>query len=165
MVHFVIALFTISVLLDVLGFLSTRDKFHFAAWINLLGAGIAVILAVSSGLLEESRINIPESAKESFDTHENTAFITAVIILFLVFWRLGLKNRLNRNQKWLYILIASIGLVSLYVGAYQGGRLVYQHGLGIGNSRIESREIPPDNESTNRPSSDDLFYPPKDTVP
>ena len=163
LVHFVIALFTISVLLDVLGFLSARDKFHFTAWINLLGAGIAVLLAVGSGLLEESQITIPDLAKDTFDSHKTTAFITAVIILFLVFWRLGLKNRLNRSQKWLYILIALVGLVSLYIGAYQGGKLVYKHGLGIRTDRIESGASPQIEQNSNLPSQENLFYAPKDT--
>jgi uncharacterized membrane protein len=163
-VHFVIALFTFSVLLDVLGFLRSRDRYHFAAWINLLGAGIAVLFAIGSGLLEESQITIPAFAKKSYEIHETTAFITAAIIIFLIFWRIGLKNQFQRKKKILYLVISVIGLTSLYIGAYHGGKLIYHYGTGIRPFQVIEEPGLQDDQLENGSSQDDIFYAPNDTL-
>jgi len=50
-VHFTIALFTLAVLLDILGLVTTKHHFQNAAWLNLIFAGAAAVVTVITGLL------------------------------------------------------------------------------------------------------------------
>ena len=129
-VHFVIALFPISILLDILGLLTSRNKFHFAAWINLLCAGIAVLLAVGSGIVEENRVTIPDMADRSFEIHETAAFISASVIISLILWRTRFRNILPKKIRIYYLSIALVGIISLFIGTYHGGMLVYRYRIG-----------------------------------
>jgi hypothetical protein len=74
-----------------------------------------------------------------------------------------LRNQFTRKFNLLYLSIALAGLISLYVGAYNGGKLVYQFSIGI---RSEPKITVPGRQQpkTDGPSEKDLFYPPEDSL-
>ena len=164
-VHFVIALFTFSIILDIFGLLTSRDKFHYAAWVNLQVAGIAALLAIGSGLVEENRVTIPKFAIKSFEIHETTAFITASIVMILIFWRIRFRSVLPKKIRIFYLAIALFGTISLHIGTYYGTKLVYRYRIGPeSNIEIEnqSRGVFPDSIQV---APDEFFYEITDSAP
>jgi len=164
LVHFVIAFFTVSLLFELLA-LKTGNKTHQTlGYLLLIIAAVSVIPAVISGLIEKSKITIPAEANVVFNWHETTAFITASIILFLSLWRIALKNQLTRKLKFIYLTVAFTGLISLYIGAYHGGLLVYRHGIGIRSQRISPAEPASFQPEMKKSRENSLFYPPEDSL-
>ena len=165
MVHFVIALFVASIILDILGWLTRKEKFHFAAWINLILAAIAVLLALFSGLWEKGRINLPSEAVQTFEIHETLAFLSASIIISLFLWRAGMKGRVLKKVKTVYLMVSLAGFCTVLSGAFYGGILVYQHAAGI---RLQISQEEPSREIITPPTfppRDNLFYPAPDSIP
>jgi uncharacterized membrane protein len=156
-VHFAVALFSVSFLLDVFGFILRKDSLQQVAWINLLVSGIAVILAVASGLWEENRIAIPEMAQATFQNHQTAAFISAVIILSLLLWRAASKGKIPVSKKWIYLIIGAAGFAALAFTAQQGGKLVYHHSLGV-ESKIEQKSDSSLNPTKIGPNSTKDFF-------
>ena len=164
MVHFVITLYTLSLFLDLVGIKSGKREYLHFGFIALILTGIFVILAVVSGLIEENRVVIPPNAESVFEIHETMAFISTVLILAMAFWRIGLKNQLSGNILSIYLIVTIIGMISLYAGAFYGGKLVYEYGSGVRMKTSVSnvRQVKPPQEE--RRPRDDLFYAPKDST-
>jgi len=162
-VHFVIALFPVSVLLDTLGWLIRNEKLHFAAWINLIGAGIGLIFAIISGLWEKSHIFITSESGRILEVHETLAFISACIIIPLALWRSGKKVIILKKCWPIYLLISFVGISTVLTGALYGGKLVYHHEIGI---RVINRPrgTSTDPESPLHKPRDNSFYPSPDST-
>lgn len=130
-VHFTIGLFVLSVLFDILGAITKKEKFKIAGWLNLLFAGAAGIVTVIAGLIAESRVPHVEAAHEIMETHETLGFITLGSILLLLVWRLFLKGKLPQKALALYLFIGIAGLGVMFTGAYYGGEMVYTYGVAV----------------------------------
>ena len=130
-VHFTIALFSLAVLLDVIGMITKNEKFHWAALLNLIFAGAAAIVTVISGLLAESNVLHNDAAHEIMETHETLGFIVLGSILLLLIWRIILKGNFPGKAVWLYLIIGIGGIGVMFVGADYGGEMVYTHGVAV----------------------------------
>lgn len=140
-VHFTIALYTTSVIFDLLWYIKKNDKFRIVSWYNLIIAGISGILSVQSGLLAEENIIISEAGKEIFETHENLAFVVIITLLAQLFWRIGLRGKMPDKYLFLYYVIGLIGISSIISTAYYGGKMVYELGVGVKAQQIEGKSI------------------------
>lgn len=129
--HFTIALFSVSLLLDLIGLRTGKSKFHEAAWFNLVFAGIAAVCSVATGLLARSNTPIPASAQGTLETHQTIAFLMAGAIVVLLFWRIAQKGHMPEKYKTFYIIASILTLLILFTGNYYGGELVYRHGVAV----------------------------------
>lgn len=157
-VHFTIALFVVSVIFDFLGLILKKKQFYVAAWYNLFLAGIACLLTILPGLIEEAQITVNAAAVDTFNTHKTLAFFISVVIFVLLFWRISLKGQSPLKFKFFYFIISLLGIILLMIGSYQGGKLVYQYGTGVRvkpPSLIEKKNL-----KKEKPPhlSDDFFY-------
>jgi len=129
-VHFPIALLLSALLLDGLALALKRTPLHRVALWNLalgtLGAGAAVL----TGLQAE------DVAKHSFEIwqviqlHKRLGITTLILGIMVTSWRLWKRDRLSRRARTL-TLAAMLAMAStLGVGAYLGGRMVYEFGVG-----------------------------------
>jgi uncharacterized membrane protein len=114
----VIGLYLVSLVFDLLGIITRKKEYVTFAFIMLIFSGISVLFALASGVLEEYTIIIPQAAESTFETHETLAFVTASLILLQVFWRIGLKNRLQGKTRMIFLALAIAGLISLFIGTY-----------------------------------------------
>ena len=130
-VHFTIALFSIYVLFEILGVLTSRQSFRLAAWLNLLFAGAAAVVTVLTGLLAANNVGHNDAAHKIMEQHETIGFIVLGIILLLVVWRVLLKGKLPGKLLWLYIVVALVGVGTMFFGAWLGGEMVYIHGVAV----------------------------------
>jgi uncharacterized membrane protein len=130
-VHFTIALFSVSVLFDILGLITKKRYFQSAAWLNLILAGAASVVTVISGLLAASNAAHDEAAHQVIEIHEKIGFIVLGIILVLLLWRILLRGRFPVRLSFLYVVLAVVGVGFMFTGAYFGGELVYTHGVAV----------------------------------
>ena len=131
LVHFTIALFSLTVLLDILGKIFKKESFYIAAWFNLFGAGLAVIATVIFGLIAESWAPHTDAGHALIGTHKTLGFIVLGIVLFLAIWRFILKGKPPIKGLAIYFIISILGVFLMFAGAYYGGEMVYTHGYGV----------------------------------
>ena len=130
-VHFAVALFSLSVLFDLLSVITKKETFHTAGRVNLIFAGAAGIITVITGLIAENRVPHVDAAHEIMEIHETLGFITLGSILLLLVWRLFLKGKLPEKAIALYLFIGIAGLGVMFTGAYYGGEMVYTYGVAV----------------------------------
>lgn len=130
-VHFTIALFTIAVLLDVVGKVTGSAKYHSAAWINLLFAGVFGIATVAAGLAAEVNLLISPSVHMTLTTHKRLGFAVLASLMVLLVWRGTLRGAFPARGWILYLLIAITGTGLTAAAGYYGAELVYVEGVAV----------------------------------
>jgi uncharacterized membrane protein len=130
-VHFTIALFSFSVLMDILGLIMKKDSFHVASYYSLITSGIAVIFTVIAGVIAEGMVKISPAAQNIFEIHEKIGYSVFTIILSLAIWRIVLKGKMPVKGLTLFFVISVIGVIIMTIGGYFGGELVYTHGIAV----------------------------------
>ena len=129
-VHFPIALLLTSVALDCLAVVLKRPGLHRIALWNLSLGTLAAGAAVLSGLQAE------DVAKHSFEIwqvmelHERLGISTLILGLMAASWRLFRRDQLTRRWRIVTLLLSLAMAGTLSAGAFLGGRLVYEFGVG-----------------------------------
>jgi uncharacterized membrane protein len=127
-VHFTVALFTIALLLDVLGVAARRESFHSAAWINLVLAAIFGVGTVVFGLVAETQVMIDHEDHMTLTRHKQIGFAVLAVIFVLVFWRLRTRGAFPGKAA---LAATTLGVGLMWVGAHYGGQLVYGEGIAV----------------------------------
>ena len=129
-VHFPIALLLAAVGLDLAALGLKRPGLHRVALWNLALGTLGAGLAVATGLQAE------DVAKHSFEIwqvialHKRLGISTLILGLMTVSWRLAKRDRLTSRARILTTLAMLAMTMTLAYGAYLGGRLVYEFGVG-----------------------------------
>jgi uncharacterized membrane protein len=128
LVHFPVAAWFISTIGDVAG-LFTNEQVSWVAGVLLIIGTITALFAMVTGLIELGKIDQQSPAMKIANQH---------MILMLVSWSfyaVSLFLRLdgtNLSQPGMVAIIMSIaGLISLCIAGWLGGKLVYEHGVGV----------------------------------
>ena len=88
LVHFPIALVTLSVVADVRGFIGERSSLHAVGWWALAGAAHAVALAIQAGLFDMNREQIGHDTHQRVHRHMKAGFVLFAALAGLTSWRL-----------------------------------------------------------------------------
>ena len=129
-VHFPIALLMTATSLDALALAVKRPALHRIALWNLALGTLGAAAAVASGLQAE------DVAKHSFEIwqvielHKRLGMTTLILGLMVVSWRLSKRDQLSRHVRRLTVAAMLVMTATLSIGAYLGGRLVYEFGVG-----------------------------------
>ena len=139
LVHFPIGLIAAGVLLDLASLAAgpRGTARRLAAGLYLAGAG-ALIAAYLTGRGDAPLVRIPGPAHALVDEHWTWALRTTVYVCVLALGRVGLElsGRVVTRRGWLPVAAAGLaGLLLLFQTAERGGRLVYQHGVGVAAPR------------------------------
>jgi uncharacterized membrane protein len=129
-VHFAIGLFVVAVLLDLAAVVTRKSRYHWAAWINLVLAVVAIATAVFTGMTAEVLSTPTHLVHQVLDAHKRFAFASLGIVLLLFSWRFVLRGEFPRKAAILYIALSIVGLGTIGAAGYHGGELVYTHGAG-----------------------------------
>lgn len=128
LVHFPVAAWFISTIGDVAGSF-TNEQVGWVAGVLLIIGTITALFAMVTGLIELGKIDQQSPAMKVANQH---------MILMLVSWSfyaVSLFLRLdgtNLGQPGVIAIIMSIvGLISLCIAGWLGGKLVYEHGVGV----------------------------------
>lgn len=128
-VHFPIALVTLSVSADFFGTLTGNPTLFATGRWSLLAAALGAAVAVGAGLFDMNRAHaqIEHAVHERVHKHMKVGFTVLTAIAGLTVWRWLLLN----DPSWGYLFIAGLVLGLTLFQAYLGGHLVYTDGVNV----------------------------------
>jgi len=131
-------LLPISVLFDLLGAFLKRESLKAAGFWTLVlgvaGSGLAII----SGLVAQDATAHGVEAHGLMETHETLAYIAVGLFAILAIWRLVRKGVWNEKEQPIALTAGVIGVGLIVVTAMFGGKLVFDHGVGIPTPALQS---------------------------
>ena len=129
-VHFPIALLLTATALEILALIARRPQLHrFALWnlcLGTLGAGATVLTGLQAAAVAKHSFEI----WEVMELHEHLGITTLILGLGLCALRLWKRDRLSRRVRVATLAAMLVMAGTLGYGAYLGGRLVYEFGVG-----------------------------------
>lgn len=131
LVHFTIALVSISLFFDGVAFLFGAASLSIVGWWTLAGAFVLTIFTIITGV--KSRMNLPiaEGEARSFlRTHMALGLIFFGMLLATTIWRAGIWQSGNVISWWYLLAIGATTAVMGFQG-YLGGELVYRYGAEV----------------------------------
>ncbi len=132
------ALLPVSVLLDLLGAFLKRESLKAAGFwtlvLGVLGTGAAIV----TGLLAEDATPHGAEAHALMETHETLAFIVLGLFAILLVWRLVRKGVWNEKEQPIALTAGVIGVALIVVTGMFGGKLVWDHGVGIPTPALQA---------------------------
>ena len=134
-IHFPISLLLAAVLCDILSAIrpDTSSIRNSATWLYCVGGGMTMA-AYFTGLSAAGGILVSPAATPHVATHFLWADRTTWFFIFFASFRLAVSFIWQTTSRWVAItsfLLAVFGLGLLVVTFEHGGRLVFQHGLGV----------------------------------
>lgn len=127
-VHFPAALFVTALLFDAASWITRKDSLHKAAVYLYVFAALITPLIVRTGLWEEERLHLNHPL---LDKHRLLALWTmwTSLMSLPVLWFLNQKYPKMFRTIFAVCLIGTSVLVTL--AAHNGGRMVYEYGVGM----------------------------------
>ena len=128
LVHFPVALFVSALLMEAASFLFKKESFHRSAVHLYALACILVPFAVWTGLEEAEHEHLKHPVA---DLHRNFALATlwvswaGAVLLGLV------HKRFQKYSRLVFIVFLFLTAALVTLAAYNGGRLVYEYGIGV----------------------------------
>lgn len=128
LVHFPIALVISAMGVQGLGCLLRKDFLRNGAWLMFVLGVLSVLVVVWSGLFEADRLHLNHPV---LTAHKQFAFAAMWISLgaLPVLWVMRSKSMKMFQVVFLIVLIIVSSLLGL--AAHQGGRMVYEYGVGV----------------------------------
>ena len=134
-VHFPIALLLTATALELASLACRRPGWHRIALWNLALGTLGAAAAVASGLYAERVARHSFEIWEVMERHERLGISTLILALMAVAWRLKQHDQLSPRARLTTTLLNLAMTGTLVWGAYLGGRLVYELGVGGGFGR------------------------------
>ncbi|KAF0138683.1 MAG: hypothetical protein FD122_3734 [Stygiobacter sp.] len=136
-IHFPIAFFVAYFLLEVAALVTKKDSLCKMAAI-FLGAGVIfALIAVLTGnqaheVLKPVLKMKPSYIEEAIENHEQFATITLWFFFAMLVLRVYLliKKNLSPNWRFVFFVLALLGMYFVYQTGILGGKLVYDFGVG-----------------------------------
>ena len=131
-IHYPIALLSLSPLCDLAAlWLRRRDGHHLAYALMVIGALASCAAVLSGNAAAEDHWQGP--AAEQVSAHEDLATWTLLLALATALGRLPLhlKGQLHSRMLYLWIAVGIVVGVLVICTGYYGGELVYVHGIGV----------------------------------
>lgn len=130
LVHFTVALLSISALLYLAGLVFKKPNLLVVARWNLWIGALATILTVIAGFDAYNSIPHDGPLHAAMTDHKNWALVTASIFGLLALWAL-FKHRGAKTVSIIFtgLILVAAGLLS--VTGYKGAEVVYRHGGGV----------------------------------
>ena len=138
-VHLPIGLLATAAVVDLGGLAAPAQRALARAATGLYLAGAATLVAAYvTGRADAAAMPVPGPALALVDEHWTWAWRTTLFFCMLAVGRLGLPLASPAVQRRLRLPLAAaglLGLVLLFQTAERGGRLVYEHGVGVAAPR------------------------------
>ena len=98
-------------------------------------------LTVYAGLIAEGIVVHGQEAHELIEWHERCGFAVAALAIILALGRAFFGIPKSSMGQALNGFLSVVLVAILFLGADLGGRLVYQHGLGVHNLQLSSDHV------------------------
>jgi uncharacterized membrane protein len=126
LVHYPISLLPIAVGADALGKVSGNHTLLQVGKAGIaLAAGSAAIAGVA-GLVAQEAVRLDEETHAMLATHRNLN----LGVLALTSW-MAVRRATRSRPTFRYLLAGAAGIAGMAYGAYLGGHMVYEHGVGV----------------------------------
>jgi uncharacterized membrane protein len=123
MVHFPIALFFVSLALDLLGMIRKDSALHVAGFYNLAIALLSALASLVTGYIAFLRLHFPFEGITR--NHIILALSTTVLMAILYAIRVHRHEKMSTGARVLYLIVGMIGVVTLALVGHYGGEMVY----------------------------------------
>lgn len=130
-VHFAVALLTVSVLFDLLSVTADRPHLQNAGWWNLFLGFLAALFAVITGLYAKNNAIFTQGVIPLLTYHQYLGIGTAVIFTLLFVWRSYSGRNLPGRWEKYYLGVAILGVLVLLTTGLVGGLMVFEHGANV----------------------------------
>lgn len=130
LVHFPIALLTLSVGADLIGSVVDSDSLRHTGWWALCAAALGGLSAAAAGIYDMRRANLSEDVHHRVHRHMRVGIVLVSAIVALAIWRWTLYSS-GGDLPAIYLGLA---VLTLGLGAFQGwlgGELVYSDGVFV----------------------------------
>ena len=104
------------------------DKYAF--WLHAGGVA-GTIIAVLTGRQSIPATKIPDYAAEWLTNHEILGYATMAWFGLLLGWKYVKPSGLQPKSAKLFMGIYSLGLIIMLIGAWLGGKMVFEAGIGV----------------------------------
>lgn len=126
LVHFPVTCWTLATLADFASLPVGEPAWQWSAGLLVVGCLMA-LAAMVAGLMELARVPEGQALK---DTYWHMGLMLTAFTLFTARLFVGLDHLQPLAPGWLALSLDAIGFITLMVGGWLGGRLVYGHGIG-----------------------------------
>lgn len=128
LVHFPVAAWVISTIGDIVG-LFTNEQVSWVAGVLLVVGTITALFAMATGLIELSKIDQQNPAMKIANQHMIFMMVSWSFYAVSLFLRLD-GTDLGQPDAFA-ITMSIVGFIFLCIAGWLGGKLVYEHGIGI----------------------------------
>lgn len=128
-VHFPIALLSVGLLFDILGYFLKRESLSHAGWWCFSLGVVSAIVTVFTGMQAEDTVSLSPAAHEVLETHEHFQIYSTIALTGLLIWR-SLRRNILPRWAGIYLIVSAIAVSAILYGSHFGGRLVYEYGVG-----------------------------------
>jgi uncharacterized membrane protein len=130
LVHFTVALLSISTLFYVLGFALKKEHFLLIARWNLWIGVLITVGTLLAGLYAYNTVVHDDVSHVAMTDHRNWALVTASVFVLLALWAF-LKQRGAKTVSPVFVALMVLASGLLATTGYKGGDVVYRYGLGV----------------------------------
>jgi uncharacterized membrane protein len=143
-VHFPIALFTVSVAADLFGRIRPSVETSTLGFWCLVLAAFSAAGAVAAGLIDMYRADLAAETHGFVHLHRDIGYVLLGALMLLAAWRWRIRRRLTPHDRagWRYLFSAGAVFALLVFQGWFGGELVY--GLGAGVSAAGQGVVSPE---------------------
>lgn len=129
LVHFPLVLLPLSVAIDLAAMWRGRAEWHPLSYAILVASALFAVGAVVSGNDAAANYRSDGSLAPFIERHEDWGTASLVLLLINALGRLPFQLQGRAPTPWVVVAVGTS--VILWIAAYYGGELVYDHGVGI----------------------------------
>ena len=133
LVHFPIALLTVSFGADLIGRLRPSADARAIAFWSLVLAALGAAGAVTTGFIDMYRAELAETTHRFVHLHRNSGLVllTALVLLAVWRWRIRRRRTVSNSVGLPYLVSAGAVFALVLFQGWFGGELVYGLGAGV----------------------------------
>ena len=130
------ALLMVALLFEIGGLALKKPSLRWASFWTLLAGLAGMIPAVIAGLMAEDLIDHDDIGHAIMQRHKTLALITLGVFAVLALWRVVRRKSEHRAEGTAWCLAATGGVALLIVTSQLGGKLMFDHAMGIPSTTL-----------------------------
>jgi uncharacterized membrane protein len=131
-VHFAIALCVVGAVFVALGLLRQRERWIGYGQINLLIGWAGVMIAVATGLIDQSAAPDDAAVQAVINQHITAGIALLIAVGLALYWPLRNKRLFSEGRgRWGFLALLVVIVALVAIEGWLGGKLVYQYGVGV----------------------------------